>query len=519
MKEKPDWIKNYIKPVNTEIKHINGHWYLYERSSKYDPNTKKPKKISGPMIGKITEQGLMPKAVKISSVTDIESLEYGATQYFYENSAKMRDELKEAFPNEWKRIYSIALLRTVQGSRLKRLAMEYEESMISLVYPKLAMSGPSIASLYNYIGKHRSAVRDFLKGMRKEGKALLIDGHRILSASRNIETAELGYDSRHRFKPQLNVIYAFSVGEGTGCPEWFKNYAGSIPDVSAMEDFLNESGIDAASATVVADKGFASDLNLEVIRKCGMKYLVALDRGNMYAKHSVPVNESGYDGYFTYNERPILYKNLDSGDECRTYLFYDAALGSSELADLMARAEKKNATAFKAKEAEDKRRENDKGVLSDDEYALLKPVSLEELMAGHDELGTITLKTSRLGLGAVEAYLLYKQRQAIEVSFRTLDTELDGDSSYMQDKDSFEGWLFLNHLSLMLANDTIEHLKRKGLNSSYSFEDVRSYFRQIHATSINGNWIPNVRRSKIGKLCDKLGFDASVITLPIEHST
>ena len=210
---------------------------------------------------------------------------------------------------------------------------------------------------------------------------------------------------------------------------------------------------------------------------------------------------------------------LSHMEECRSYLFYDAALGSSELSDLMARAEKKNATALKAREAEDKRREKDKGLLSDEEYSALRPVSLEELLSGHDELGTITLKTSRLELSAVEAYLLYKQRQAIEVSFRTLDTELDGDSSYMQDKDTFDGWLFLNHLSLMLANDTIEHLKRKGLNSTYSFEDVRSYLRQIHATSINGNWIPNVRRSKIGRLCDKLCFDAAVITLPIGHST
>lgn len=31
--EKPDFVKNYNKPKNTEIKHINGHWYLYERTS------------------------------------------------------------------------------------------------------------------------------------------------------------------------------------------------------------------------------------------------------------------------------------------------------------------------------------------------------------------------------------------------------------------------------------------------------------------------------------------------------
>lgn len=30
MIEKPDFILNFHKPENTEIKHIRGHWYLYE---------------------------------------------------------------------------------------------------------------------------------------------------------------------------------------------------------------------------------------------------------------------------------------------------------------------------------------------------------------------------------------------------------------------------------------------------------------------------------------------------------
>ncbi len=42
--ERPLWIKEYKKPVGTEIKYINGHWYLYERSSVWDSTKGKPKK-------------------------------------------------------------------------------------------------------------------------------------------------------------------------------------------------------------------------------------------------------------------------------------------------------------------------------------------------------------------------------------------------------------------------------------------------------------------------------------------
>lgn len=37
MAEKPDYIINFVRPANTEIRYIRGHWYLYERSNVYDP--------------------------------------------------------------------------------------------------------------------------------------------------------------------------------------------------------------------------------------------------------------------------------------------------------------------------------------------------------------------------------------------------------------------------------------------------------------------------------------------------
>lgn len=42
--DKPSYILNFQKPKNTEIKHINGHWYLYERYSVYDPVIKRSRK-------------------------------------------------------------------------------------------------------------------------------------------------------------------------------------------------------------------------------------------------------------------------------------------------------------------------------------------------------------------------------------------------------------------------------------------------------------------------------------------
>mgnify|MGYP001071073552 FL=1 len=52
--EKPDYVKNFAQPANTEIKFIKGHWYLYERRSVYDPQLGRSRKIAGKILGSIT---------------------------------------------------------------------------------------------------------------------------------------------------------------------------------------------------------------------------------------------------------------------------------------------------------------------------------------------------------------------------------------------------------------------------------------------------------------------------------
>ena len=64
MVEKPDYVLNFVRPANTEIKYIRGHWYLYERSNVYDPRLGRSRKKSGKILGSITEQGLVPSRAR-----------------------------------------------------------------------------------------------------------------------------------------------------------------------------------------------------------------------------------------------------------------------------------------------------------------------------------------------------------------------------------------------------------------------------------------------------------------------
>ena len=54
-KKHPQWALKY-KRKGTELRFINGHYYLYEITSKWDPEKKRSKKITLGLLGKITKE-------------------------------------------------------------------------------------------------------------------------------------------------------------------------------------------------------------------------------------------------------------------------------------------------------------------------------------------------------------------------------------------------------------------------------------------------------------------------------
>lgn len=517
MDEKPAFIKEFNKPQGTEIKHINGHWYLYQRLTKYDPETKRSHKVSGPLLGTITEEGFIAKKPKVDVSSGAEMLEYGAVQYFYARTERMRAHLSSAFPAMWERIYAIALLRTIYGPRLKRIGMEYEDSMLSEVYPHLALSGGSISQLLKDLGHEREAMRSFLHAMMKRGSSsYLVDGHRILASSKGMEDCEKGYDTKMRYRPQLNVVYSFSLSDDSAHPAYYKRYAGSVTDSACFRDFISESGING-DVTIVADKGFMSGANADEITDSGLDYIMPLRRGNAAVKGMIPSSPSGYQGSFMFNGRPVFCSSFPEEDGRIAHLFLDTDLYADEMKDLISRMERSNSHAEEKKEREIERRARGKGRLSDEELSHLVPKDVHDVLAANPGMGTITIETTRTELNAEQVYALYKQRQQIEQCFKAYDDSLGFDSSYMHDDTSMEAWLFLNHLSLMMEYDALSEIYLNGRQKDVSFEDLREALQKVKAVKLNGKWIPSVRRKKIAEIAAAVSFDPWSISLPVQQ--
>lgn len=51
----PQWALQHKKP-GTELRLINGRYYLYQYKTVYDKDKKRPRKITGKLIGRITQK-------------------------------------------------------------------------------------------------------------------------------------------------------------------------------------------------------------------------------------------------------------------------------------------------------------------------------------------------------------------------------------------------------------------------------------------------------------------------------
>ena len=275
----------------------------------------------------------------------------------------MRSRLQKYFPDLWEGIYAAAVIRALYDCRFRRLQLHYEDSILSYLYPGLSFMPNAVAEFLNTLGRMRGAIRGYMQEMVAEHERfLLFDGHRLLSASHTVDNAECGYDSKMRYKPQINLLYLFTMGGETGHPVYYNQYLGSTLDVSAFSDILRESAAHAENCTIVADKGFASDDGFTLLEECGLNYVIPLKRGNRFVKGHIPASPFGYEEAFSFNGRGIHSLTIPK-EGFNIHLFLDTDLLAQEIADITKRTEKKNNAMELKKSREMARREKGKGVL------------------------------------------------------------------------------------------------------------------------------------------------------------
>ena len=475
----PQWALE-CKRKGTELRLINGRYYLYGVSSKWDPVKKRSRKISGKILGSISEKEgfvesekhrLRQRQIKVERA---EVKEFGVTEAIEKLFAETLQPLKEHFPDAWQQLVCLAYGRLLYCSPLKNMFFHYSHSYLSQEYPNLDLSAKTLGAFLNEVGASRGKIVDFCRSFKSAQDNILFDGTDLVSNSEKMELPKLSRCKNGTYNDIINLMCVFSTAQHM--PLYYRLLPGNIKDVSAFKTSLLESGVD--DAIVIVDKGFASECNIAALEAGKLHYIVALRRDSTLINYA-KIKESGkraLDGYFQYEGRYVWHYSGVISEGKKVVVFLDEELRIREQRDYLDRIQ-----------------------------SHAENYSVEDFHEKQHVFGTFAV-LENTGKSASEVYAAYKMRMEVETMIDTLKNVLDADRTYMQNQQTLEGWMFVNLIALKWYYILLNLLKKHNLNAKYSPMDMLMMLAEIKKVKINNDWFDAEITHKTRLLLQTLGI-------------
>jgi len=443
-KTHPEWALAHRKP-GTELRKIKGHYYLYAVSSKWDKITQRTKKITGKIIGKITPEGKLVlskrrenKAQRVEKRFDeitssISVKEYGI--YFF-MTYYMKDiigKLKKHFPKEWKYIVCIAYCRIVKQLPINRMPMNFHYSYFSEQYSDIKFTEKNISLVLRDIGRDRQRVVEFLNWKIPRGEHVLVDMTDLPSKSKNKTFSSV--------------------------PIFYRLTPGNIRELSSFVLTMKESKL--KNSILIVDKGFYSKKNIDFLEEHKLRYICPIKRNSTSIKEEYVIElfEKEKAEYFMYQNKVIWYvkKRYKEKD---LYLFLNEEMKIKEEKDYLTRISNKPAS-----------------------------YNLEKFHKKKNRFGTLTLLTKLTRKSGEQIYKIYKSRNQIEMMFDGLKGVLEADKTYMQNEETLQGWMFTNHIALLVHHRLYRLLLESEKIKKYSVKSIIDHLCLIRKAKMNNEWI------------------------------
>lgn len=479
----PNWATKYRTP-GTELRLIRGNYYLYEYKTIYDKEKKKPRKISGKLIGTINQkEGLVPsekrqleKGSKSVPISNIYCKEYGMSSLVSTKFSAYSDALQNVFGDLWSLLTAIAYCRFVYKCPLKNIPFRLKQSYLPEMLEIKSFNEKTSSLLLKKIGGQPEKMLKYMKSFIRKGDYMLIDATNIFSNSHQIPLAKKGYNNNMTFDKQFNLMYIYS--SNSMMPVYYRLLPGNIKEVKAFKNCMVEVGL--SKSIVIADKGFYSKNNISLLEQEKLNYIIPLKRDSSLIDYS-DLTENTFkqaDTYFEHEGRIIWYRYYKTEDKQDLYLFLDESLKLKEDNDYLKRIS-----------------------------SLPESYSLDGYHKKRNTFGTIALLDNIKKSTAIDIYQAYKSRMFIEVMFDGMKNVLEADHTYMQDEQTLQGWMFINHIALQWYQTLYIELKEKGLLKKYSVNDYINLLTDIKKIRINDEWYFNEVTTYTKKIVKKLGIE------------
>lgn len=471
MSKYPEWVTAH-KQKGTEVKCINGNYYLYSVSSHWNTQKVRPEKKSGSIIGRITPEGIVASVRRgeaksptrtraiFLDAAKIAVKEYGLTHFIESQLALHLSSLKKYFPAHWQWIVIAAYCRVAHSAPIKRMPFHYVHSFLSEteICKGIVVTDKNISLALRDVGRDRDAVGAYMKSFVRPDDHIMVDMTDLPSRSQLVPLAKKGYNSGFTFNTQFNLLYIFSSKLKT--PVFYRLIAGNLRESKAVRLLLKESGIE--DCVFVADRGFYSKENILYLTDSKLSYVIPLKRNSKLIDPAWLKEDCFKTGkqYFDFGGRYVWVQEFETEENQRLYLYMDEFLKGHEEHDYLVRIK-----------------------------SLPERFSVEKFHQRRAAFGTVALVTNLKNKTAKEIYTTYKSRCDVENMFDSLKTVLEADRTYMQNEETLQGWMFANHVALqwyyMLYHLIVKAEKLK----KCSVQDVLECLKEIRKVRVNGEWM------------------------------
>ena len=466
----PDWALKQKRP-GTELRYIRGIYYLYGVTSKWNKEKKRAQKVTGKILGKVTENGFIESTrrqildgksnVENATEPTIKSISTKSAGLGYFLEPLLFDvlaALKKHFGCHAEDIYCASLMRLTYQTPLKNMNLHLRENFLSESFPQVSLTDKRVSSLLRSVGLDRERINSFFREFSRAGENILMDMTAIHSKSEQMSINQRGYNAQGSFDPQANLLLLFSQSRRE--PIYYRVLPGNIRDVKSVQLTLKE--METPDTVFVADKGFYSEANIEELEQAHLQYVIPLKRNSSLIDYE-PLKKggkSGFSHFFKFQDRFIFCSSKQLSNDRALYTFLDDHL----------------------------RLEEERAFLNRMETQKEEKLTIVNFHERTHMLGTFSIITNLKEKTPQDVYKMYKARMEIETAFDAFKNTLEADRSYMHSDQSFEGWMFINYIALLAYWRMLKVLLEKELFSKFSINDLIMHLSYIRKVRINGSW-------------------------------
>jgi hypothetical protein len=501
----PEWINKHKEP-RTEIKKLKGRYYKYEVKYVYEKEKKRTVKKTVRLLGRLTEeQGFIPSAKDElrrcnEQIPPVDIKVYGLYYLYSTLMSREIELLKNTFDDETAGVLlSFSMLRWGYCTPIKRAMRYHSHDFISEELFAGLLSDKCITRILRTIGESREKVVEWMKRLLADlpggGKHyVMMDSTHTQSLSENLHINAVGYNPDFTFEKQVRLMYLFS--SQLKQPVYYRMLNGNITDVKSMALCIKEFGED--EVIYIADKGFYSKDNIEMLDGERLQYIIPLRRNNPLIDFSV-LQESDFKrkiNFFSYQNRIIWYYAYKK-DNVMVITFLDEHLRVSEETDYLNRTKT---------HPENYSIENYYEKLSG--FGTLSVVyNIRKEKEKSKEVKKKKTKEITQIPECQVIYETYKTRNEVEVMFDSYKNFLEADVAYMQNRYVMEGWLFANFIAMIAYYKLYIRLKQANMLSKFSPKDMIELAKSIYKLKCRGKWMTSEITRKTDDLFKKIGID------------